>query len=134
MKDRYITITGFKHYYGLRPFAIGNLVCCIKEPGNPFDSEAIKAVMPLVGKVGHVANSPSTLAGGTMSAGRIYDLVKKRFYVRVMFTTCTKVICKIEFGDPEEYKRELKGQMEDLKDDFDEDDDWETCDEDEISF
>lgn len=111
MKDRYITITGFKHYYGLTPFATGNLVKCVKEPENSYDSEAIRAALPVIGKVGYVANSPDTTANGTMSAGRIYDHVKKQFYVRVLFTTFTKVICKIEFGHPEEFDLELKQQL-----------------------
>lgn len=117
MEEKYITITGFKHYYGLTPFAIGNLIQCVKEPENSYDSEAIRAVMPVIGKVGYVANSPETTANGTMSAGRIYDHVKKRFYVCVMFTTFTKVICKIEFGDPENLDRALKKQMQSEEED-----------------
>ena len=42
MKEKYITITGMKHYYGLTPFKIGKKVRCEKEPKNPFDSEAIR--------------------------------------------------------------------------------------------
>lgn len=120
MRDKFITITGFKHYYGLKPFAIGNLLRCSKEPQNPYDGEAIKAAMPLIGIVGYVANSPDTVAGGSMSAGRIYDHVRKHFYARVMFTTFTKVICKIEFGCPEQYEQELKEQIkEENNDDWD---------------
>ena len=55
---------------------------------------------------------PDTVAGGTMSAGRIYDHVKKRFYVRVMFTTFTKIICRIEFGNPQGYEAEIKARMD----------------------
>ncbi len=29
----FVTITGFKHYYGLEPFKIGNLIRCIKRAG-----------------------------------------------------------------------------------------------------
>lgn len=126
MKDRYITITGFKHYYGLTPFAIGNLVKCVKEPENSYDSEAIRAVLPVIGKVGYAANSPDTTANGTMSAGRIYDHVKKQFYVRVLFTTFTKVICKIEFGNPEDFDRELKQQLQEEE----EEDNWDWNEED----
>ena len=114
MKEKFVTITGFKHYYGLTPFAIGNVVKCIKELENPYDSEAIKVTMPMIGKVGYVANSPDTIANGAMSAGRVYDHVKNQFYVRVMFTTHTKVICKIEFGNPEENERWLNLQMQDV--------------------
>ena len=64
-KNIFVTITGFKHYYGLEPFKIGNLIRCIKEPGNPYDSDAIRAFLPYIGKVGYIANSPQTKAGGT---------------------------------------------------------------------
>jgi hypothetical protein len=135
MKERYITITGFKHYYGLTPFAIGRLVKCVKEPENAYDSEAIKAVMPMIGKVGYVANSPDTAANGTMSAGRIYDHVKKYFYVRVMFTTFTKVICKIEYGNPEEFDREMKdAARKSFDDDWDDEDERIYSNEEDIQF
>ncbi len=64
-KNIFVTITGFKHYYGLRPFRIGQLIRCTKEPDNPFDSDAIRASLPAIGKVGYIANSPDTRAGGT---------------------------------------------------------------------
>lgn len=31
MKDRFITITGMKHYYGLTPFKVGKKVRCESE-------------------------------------------------------------------------------------------------------
>ncbi len=107
MMDRYVTITGFKHYYGAKPFAVGNLIRCSKEPDNPYDSEAIRCSLPAIGTVGYLANSPDTVAGGTMSAGRVYDRVKKHFYVRVMFTTFTKIICRIESGSPDEWEKQI---------------------------
>lgn len=45
MKEQYVTITGFSHYYGLKPFKIGKRLKCIKEPDNFYDAEAIKVVM-----------------------------------------------------------------------------------------
>ena len=44
MMDRYVTITGFKHYYGAKPFAVGNLIRCSQEPDNPYDSEGSDTV------------------------------------------------------------------------------------------
>lgn len=38
MMDKYITITGFNHYYGKQPFSISNVIKCIKEDANQFDS------------------------------------------------------------------------------------------------
>ena len=59
-KNIFVTITGFQHYYGREPFQIGNLIRCAKEPGNPYDSDAIRAFLPYIGKVGYIANSPQT--------------------------------------------------------------------------
>lgn len=95
MKEMYITITGFNHYYGATPFKIGKKIKCIKEPDNPYDSEAIRAVIKSIGTVGYLGNSPYTAATGTMSAGRIWDKVGKKFWVQVMFITQSKVICKV---------------------------------------
>lgn len=69
-KDTFVTVTGFKHYYGLAPFRIGRLIRCAKEPENPFDSDAVRAFLPCIGKVGYIANSPDTRAGGTESASQ----------------------------------------------------------------
>lgn len=98
MKETYITITGMNHYYGLKPFSVGRRLKCIKEKNNPFDDEAIKVVMKEIGTVGYIANSPYTAATGTLSAGRIYEKVKKKFMVEVMFITSSKVICRVVEG------------------------------------
>lgn len=116
--EKYVTITGFHHYYDKKPFAIGNLIRCRKEADNEHDCEAIKCTLPMLGTVGYIANSPYTVAGGTMSAGRLYDHVGERFYVRVMFTTQTKIICRVEDGDPGQLAGELEEQQK-------KDDDWE---------
>ncbi len=121
MNEKYISITGFKNYHSSYPFKIGHLVRCEKDPDNAYDNEAIKCTMPAIGTVGYVANSCSTVASGTMSAGRIYDKVGKKFYARVMFTTFTKIICRVEEGDPSELKKEIMAQFDDGWDD-DEDD------------
>lgn len=47
----------------------------------------------------------------------------KRFYVRVLFTTCTKIICRVEFGDMSDLNAELENQTEDKWDDWDNEDD-----------
>lgn len=98
MKDKYITITGMNHYYGLAPFKVGKKIKCVKEPNNPYDSEAIKVIIKDIGKVGYVANTPYTKATGTHSAGGIAGYVKKKFKVEVMFITSSKVICKVVDG------------------------------------
>lgn len=110
-KDMYVTVTGFSHYYGKNPFSIGNILICTKEPSNKMDSEAIVVRLPILGKVGYVSNSPYNTAGGTISAGRLYDKVKDTFYIRVMFTTNSKIICKIEKGDTDMLEKEIQKQI-----------------------
>lgn len=102
MKKLYVTITGFNYYYGLAPFKIGKKLICKKEKSNPYDSEAIKVVMKNLGTVGYIANSPITTATGTLSAGGVRSKVKKKFKVKVMFITASKVICKVVDGTKEE--------------------------------
>lgn len=116
MKEKFVTITGFRNYFGIQPFRIGRLIRCEKEPDNIYDNESIRCTLPVIGTVGYIANSTGTVAGGTMSAGRVYDKVDRRFYVRVMFTSFTKVICRVEEGEPFELKEEIVAQ---LKDDWD---------------
>lgn len=98
MKNLYITITGMNHYYGFAPFKIGKKLICKKEKNNPYDSEAIKVVIKNLGTVGYVANSPFTKATGTLSSGGIYSKIKKKFKVKVMFITSSKIICKVIDG------------------------------------
>ena len=109
--DHYVTITGFQHYYGAQPFKIGQLIRCCKQPDNPYDADAICCSLPPIGTVGYLANSPQTVAGGTMSAGRIYDRIPRRFYVRVCFTSFTKIICKVVPGTLTELNREMQEQL-----------------------
>ncbi len=98
MKNLYVTITGLNYYYGLAPFKIGKKLVCKKEKSNPYDSEAIKVVIKDLGTVGYIANSPNTKATGTLSAGGVRSKVKKKFTVKVMFITASKVICKVVDG------------------------------------
>ena len=96
MEDLYVTVTGFANYYHKKPFAI----------------EAITVKLPIIGKVGYIANSPASIAGGTLSAGRIYDKVEDKFFVRVMFTTQSKVICKVEENSGGILEKEIQTQIE----------------------
>lgn len=110
-ENMYLTVTGFANYYAKKPFAIGNVLICVKEPSNRHDSEAITVKLPIIGKVGYIANSPYTMAEGTVSAGRIYDKVGDTFYIRVLFATQSKIICKIENTDKNLLEKEIQSQM-----------------------
>lgn len=79
---------------------------CKKEHNNPYDSEAIKVTMKNIGTVGYIANSPYTKANGTMGAGAVNKYVKKKFKIRVMFMTSTKIICEVIDGFKDKYSEE----------------------------
>ena len=48
-----------------------------------------------LGKIGYVANSTYTVLGDSMSAGRLYDKIKKKAKARVILKTPRGVICEI---------------------------------------
>ena len=112
MKEKYVTITGMNHYYGLTPFKIGKKFKCKKDKNNPYDQDAIKVVKKHIGVVGYIANTPYTSATGTMTASRIQSKVKKEFIIEVMFITSSKVICRVVDGFKEKKGKEytLLGQ------------------------
>ena len=41
-KNYFITNTGTKHYYGMKPFEIGRIFKLVKEPENEYDSGMVK--------------------------------------------------------------------------------------------
>ena len=75
MSEIYFTIAGTNHWHGQEFIEPGMKVKLVKEPDNEVDSEAIKVEMPGIGQIGYVANSPYTVIGESMSAGRIYDKI-----------------------------------------------------------
>lgn len=94
MENNYfVTITGTKHYYGMKPFEIGRIIKLVKEPHNEYDSEAIRAELPFIDKIGYVANSVHTVVKGTFSGGRVYDLFKEETFAQVLFVAHDSVIC-----------------------------------------
>lgn len=75
MAKTYFTLTGTKHYYGTDFLEKGMKITLEKDPDNEYDKEAIQVKMKGMGKIGYVANSPYTIIGDSMSAGRIYDRI-----------------------------------------------------------
>ena len=75
MKDVFFTITGMNHYHGSDFLKKGMKVRLVKEPDNEYDKEAIRVELKGLGKIGYVANSPYTVLGESMSAGRLYDKI-----------------------------------------------------------
>ena len=96
MSDIYFTITGTHHWHGTEFIEPDMKVKLVKETDNPADTEAIKVEMPGVGQIGYVANSPYTVLGESMSAGRIYDKIDDEAEGRVMYVLQNGVLCKLD--------------------------------------
>ena len=92
MKKIYFTLTGTKHYFGSDFLESGMKVKLVKEPDNEYDQEAIKVELKGVGKIGYVANSPYTVLGESLSAGRLYDKIGNKAKARILFVT--PKVCK----------------------------------------
>ena len=73
----------------------GMKVKLVKQPDNEYDSEAIQVKIKGLGKVGYVANSPYTMKGESMSAGRLYDKIADKAKGKIVFVTDGGVICKV---------------------------------------
>ena len=95
MAKGYFTLTGTNHYYGTDFLKKGMIVELKKEPDNEFDPEAIRVVLEGVGKIGYVANSPFTIQGDSMSAGRIYDKIGNKATGTVIHVLPKGVLCRI---------------------------------------
>ncbi len=91
----YITLTGTKHYHGSDFLKPDMKVQLIKEPDNEYDREAVRVELPVLGKIGYVANSTCTVLGETYSAGRLYDKIGERAAARIVMITPHGTICKV---------------------------------------
>ena len=69
----------------------------IKEPDNEYDKEAIRVeYKDGVGKIGYVANSPYTVLGESMSAGRLYDKIGDEAAGKVLYVLPRGVFCVLD--------------------------------------
>ncbi len=91
----YITITGMNFREGDEFMEKGMEVTLEKEPDNEYDTEAIKATLPGIGKIGYVANSTRTRIGDTSSAGRIYDKIPDTATAIVKYVMPAGVVCEV---------------------------------------
>ena len=95
MAKIYFTLTGTKHYFGSQFLEPGMKIELEKEPDNVYDREAILVKFEGLGKIGYVANSPYTVLGDSMSAGRLYDKIGDRAAGKVIIVTPQGVLCKL---------------------------------------
>lgn len=91
----YFTLAGAKHYFGDKFFEKGMELELKKEKDNEYDKEAIVVNVEGLGKVGYVANSPYTVIGESMSAGRMYDKIGDTAVGEVVFVTTQGILCKV---------------------------------------
>lgn len=95
MEKLYFTLTGTKHYFGDEFLKRGMKLQLTKEPDNEYDKEAIFVAVDGLGKIGYVANSPYTVIGESMSAGRVYDKIGDTAIGEVVFITTQGILCKV---------------------------------------
>ena len=95
MENTFITITGVRNYYNMKPFKVGRVFKIVKEHDNEYDEEAIYAELPMIDTIGYVANSANTVFAGTVSAGRLYDKIDDYAYAQTMFITHSSVIALV---------------------------------------
>ena len=95
MAKIYFTLTGTRHYYGSDFLKSDMKIQLEKEPDNKYDPEAIQVKLKGMGKIGYVANSPYTMIGESMSAGRIYDKIGDTAKTKVVMVTERGTICKL---------------------------------------
>ena len=95
MAKTYFTLTGTRHYYGVEFMEPGMTVMLVKDPENEFDKEAIKVKMEGLGQVGFVANSPYTVQGESLSAGRLYDRIGETAFGEIKYVLPQGVLCEV---------------------------------------
>ena len=95
MEELYFTKAGCSHYFGSDFMEKGMKVKLEKEPDNEYDKEAILVKMKGLGKIGYVANSPFTVKGESMSAGRLYDKISDKAKGKVVFILDDGIVCNI---------------------------------------
>lgn len=95
MDKIFITLTGTGHYFGSEFLERDMKLVLKKEPNNDYDKEAIQVICDGIGKIGYVANSPYTVLGESISAGRLYDKISDTAIVKVVHKTEKGIICKV---------------------------------------
>ena len=95
-KKTYFTLTGTQFYHGVSFFEKDMEVKLVKDPDNDYDKEAIKVELEGVGQIGHVANSPYTVVGESISAGRLYDKIGDTADAKIKYIMATGILCTLE--------------------------------------
>ena len=96
MERIYFTVVGTTYYYGKEFIETGMNVRIVKEPDNKVDAEAIKVEMDGLGTIGYVANSPYTVLGESISAGRLYDKIEDTAVGKGLYVLPKGILCTLE--------------------------------------
>lgn len=99
MEKLYFTIAGTNHHFGQEFFEPRMEVKLVKEPDNVFDKEAIRVELEGLGLVGYVANSPYTVQGESVSAGRLYDRIGDTAKGVVKYVLPKGVLCELTVNE-----------------------------------
>ena len=92
----YITLNHLKIFKGETYLRTGDELTLRKDRSNPYDDEALAVYDDERRlKIGYVANSVTTVARGTYSAGRLYDRIGEECRCRVCFVLDESVIAQI---------------------------------------
>ena len=96
-EEKFITVNHLDDYspMGYTRFRVGQQLKLQKEKDNCYDDEAIAVFDDNGSKAGYVANSVSTAARGTFSAGRIYDQIEDEDSCTIRFITEDVLIAQI---------------------------------------
>ncbi len=86
-KQIYVTIDHLDDFLGRDSFRTGDILILRKDRNNDVDDEAIGVFDKNDIHCGYVANSVHTVARGTYSAGRLYDLFDDEASCIVRFIT-----------------------------------------------
>ena len=94
-KEIYATVNHLEDYgceYRFRP---GQTVFLRRDENNPYDDEAVSVHDDSGNKCGYVANSVSTVARGTFSAGRLLGMIRGEREARIEFILDGVLIVKL---------------------------------------
>ena len=95
-EETYVTINHLDECFGSTRFRVGEELILKKDHDNPYDDEAIEVYAKENYRCGYVANSVSTVARGSYSAGRIYDQIGETCKCVVRFITEDMLIAEVK--------------------------------------
>lgn len=95
-KSIYITVNHLDDFQSVSFLKPGDQIVLRKDKNNIYDDEAIIVYKENKIKVGYVANSVHSVARGTYSAGRVYDLIDEETECIIRFMTEDMLIAEIQ--------------------------------------